>query len=150
MKIPRALYGTHSETKKWCTQHVKLIVKGATFEELDFGELTETGVGPIDLIAEVQRTGVVEGLVLLDSGRVRNPEQHFRLYPFVDGLTTKWAERRGGAKPIEQLFHWAGSGAAWRVGCSATNLTVGGRTHDPLEVAEHDRLHHGVLNRRSN
>lgn len=116
MKIPRALYGTHSDTKKWCAQHVKLIVKGATFEELDFGELRETDVGPIDLVAEVQRTGVVEGLVLLDSARVRNPEQHFRLYPLVDGLTTKWAEGRGGAKPIEQLFHWA-AGAAWRIGC---------------------------------
>jgi len=74
-------------------------------------------LGEIDLIAEVQRTGVVEGLVLLDRGGrgVRDPEQHFRLYPFVEGLFTKWADDRVGTETIAQLFRWAGSGAAWRI-----------------------------------
>ena len=70
MKIPRAVYGTHSETKKWCMQHVKLIVKGARFEELE-------------------------------SVRGRTDHQ-------MGGRTRR-------SKADEQLFHWAGSGAAWRV-----------------------------------
>ena len=120
MEIPKALYGTHKDVKKWCTQHVNAIVKGTGFDDLDFGELTNiVGGSREDLIAEVQRSKVVEGLVLLDRGPrgVRDPEQHFRLYPFVDGLLTKWTERRLGEDTIQRLFRWTGRGAAWRIGC---------------------------------
>lgn len=120
MEIPQTLYGVHNDVKARCAKHVKAIVKGAGFEELDFGELVDVIGGSTDeLVAEVQRTKVVEGLVLLDRGAkgVRDPEQHFCLYPLADGLWTKWAEGQLREETIEQLFSWAGSGPAWRIGC---------------------------------
>jgi len=120
MEIPKSLYGLHNDVKKRCTKHVNAIAKGAGFEELDFGEVIDVVGGSMDdLVAEVQRTKIVEGLVLLDRGAkgVRDGEQHFRLYPFADGLLTKWTEGSLREETIEQLFTWAGSGTAWRIGC---------------------------------